>query len=132
MHSAHLDTLTTILYVQLTLPNLNYKKKLIHFLMYHQATGSVTTSGTRTTVSKRLDRSDSPFRTNYDSSKRPYPAHALRAYEGDGVQVGWGNSLCIFWIKEIKLALQGFELRIVRPVSWPLLSCHSSQQTVRQ
>jgi len=54
--------------------------------MYHQATGSVTTSGMRTTVCKPLDRSDSPLRMNYDPSKRPYPANALRTYEGEGVK----------------------------------------------
>jgi len=75
--------------------------------MYHQATGSITNSGTRTIVCKPLDRSDSPFRMNYDPSKHPCPAHALRTYEGEGVQVGWGESVC-FWIKEIILALRGF------------------------
>ena len=94
--------------------------------MYHQVTASVTTSGTPTTVCKPLDWSDSPFRMNYDPSKRPCPVHALRTYEGDGVQVWWDASEC-FWIKEIVLALRGFEPRFVQPAPWPLLGCHSSQ-----
>jgi len=68
--------------------------------MYHQATASVTTSGTRTTVCKPLDWSDSSFRMNYDPSKRPCPAHALRSYEGEGVHVGWGGTVC-FWVKKL-------------------------------
>jgi len=93
--------------------------------MYHQATASVTTSGTRTTVCKPLYWTESPFKMNYDPSKRPCPVHTLRTYEqeeeeGTGMVGGVDMWICMFvdmWIKEIILALRAFEPRIVQPVS---------------